>query len=537
MNSNRRKKKNEKRGRQEEEDKLDDDDYHMQQEMKRQVVEGGREKREGYDNNDEGGRRRNKKKINDEGDNNKSGQDSTIVGIINVPEDVMMADIMKYLHQHEVVHGLSETNKLFSTLIRDRYGIEIKMYPNEQLSPGVWKNVSSVRPVSTTWARNGVHYENFMGSVKKNKDGRFMLKEVKAQLQKHQSCAIPFTRFDIQFLQTLPLEELKLEHLKISQLDLKIIQSMETLESLIVLKCHIQEGICLFPPKLKTLQVIQAYDEEAAVIEDLPECLESFECENVHLKRSTEAGFLIPPRLLDLKVTWLMDSERKFAIEILPFDLPATLLNLKISTMSRLETLPSLCLGSLKSIELSYCGSLHPLPPLPQTLLKLVIGNCDRIELFNLPNNLEELLWESCKYLELDISNLPMQLQKFSFRDCRKMKRTKQLDQLPVHLKNLELKMFSKLERLPSLQSGLYSLCLEHCNSFALLPVLPESLRELTLDWLPELDNMASLIDNLEELSLSGCAKLKDLDHIPHKLKYLDIHQMELLQILNFKFP
>jgi hypothetical protein len=58
---------------------------------------------------------------------------------VRVPEDVMMTHIVGYLNQKEVVSGLSETNKLFSILMRDRYRIEIKMYSNEVLnfSPGV----------------------------------------------------------------------------------------------------------------------------------------------------------------------------------------------------------------------------------------------------------------------------------------------------------------------------------------------------------------------------------------------------------------
>jgi hypothetical protein len=76
------------------------------------------------DVNNEGGRRikriKKKKRINED-DDNKFGQD-TIVGIINVPEDVFMFHIVGNLNQkEEVVSGLSETNKLFSILIRDRY--------------------------------------------------------------------------------------------------------------------------------------------------------------------------------------------------------------------------------------------------------------------------------------------------------------------------------------------------------------------------------------------------------------------------------
>jgi hypothetical protein len=64
-----------------------------------------------------------------------------IVGINNVPEDVFMFHIVGYPNQVEVVGGLSETNKLYSALIRNRCRIEVKMYPDEILndSPGVWK--------------------------------------------------------------------------------------------------------------------------------------------------------------------------------------------------------------------------------------------------------------------------------------------------------------------------------------------------------------------------------------------------------------
>jgi hypothetical protein len=139
-----------------------------------------------------------------------------------------------------------------------------------------------------------------------------------------------------------------------------------------------------FPPKLKVLQIIPPFGE-VIVIEDLPESLESFECDQVHLNRSTETGFLIPPKLLNLDVSRLRNSEGKCEIEILPLDLPTTLLGLKISNMPSLQTLPYLCLGYLRSIELSDCDSLSTLPPFPQSLLKLVIYSCGEIRALNLP--------------------------------------------------------------------------------------------------------------------------------------------------------
>jgi hypothetical protein len=118
--------------------------------------------------------------------------------------------------------------------------------------------------------------------------------------------------------------------------------------SWIVLR-RMQKGLCLFPPKLKALQINS--HSEVPSIEYLPETLESFECGAIRLKKSTEAGFLIPPRLLNLDVSRLMGSEGKDKIEILPFDIPSTLLSLNISNMRNLQSLPSLCLGSLRSIE------------------------------------------------------------------------------------------------------------------------------------------------------------------------------------------
>jgi hypothetical protein len=147
-------------------------------------------------------------------------------------------------------------------------------------------------------------------------------------------------------------------------------------------------------------------------------------------------------------------------IETLPFDLPVTLLSLKITYMPSLQVLPSLCLGSLRSIELSRCPSLSTLPPFPQSLLKLVVILCDQIESLNLPNGLEEMSCGWCDRLELDLSKLP-QLQKLSIKCCDRMKRLTQLDLLPAHLKDLELGGFYNLTSLPS---GLHSLKLEHCD-------------------------------------------------------------------------
>jgi hypothetical protein len=59
------------------------------------------------------------------------------------------------------------------------------------------------------------------------------------------------------------------------------------------------------------LQVIPPFKEEVIAIKDLPRSLEFFKCDNVQLKRSTESDFLIPPRLLNLNVSNLRDSEEK----------------------------------------------------------------------------------------------------------------------------------------------------------------------------------------------------------------------------------
>jgi hypothetical protein len=310
-----------------------------------------------------------RKRQQQDGNNNNS-----IVGIINIPEDVFMFHIVGYLNQKEVVGGLSETNKLYCRLMRNRYGIGINMYPNDVLniSPEIWMNITNVRLVRTIWAERGVRYEDFMNSVSKDKGGRFMFGEVKTQLNRHNYHNVSFSQFDIQTLQMMPLKELKLEKIDYEISDLKIIQSMETIEFLIFLECDILKGICLFPPKLKVLQITPKYGFQ--VLKDLPDDLESLECDYVHLKRSKEAEFLIPPRLLNLDVSRLVNSEGKGVFETLPFDLPKPLLRLKIPHISRLQALPSLCLGSLRSIDLFRCGSVSPLRPFPRSLPKLAIA-------------------------------------------------------------------------------------------------------------------------------------------------------------------
>jgi Leucine-rich repeat (LRR) protein len=117
------------------------------------------------------------------------------------------------------------------------------------------------------------------------------------------------------------------------------------------------------------------------------------------------------------------------------------------------------------------------------------------------------------------------------------MKEVTQLDQLPAHLKDLELEGFGNFVSLPYLPSGLHSLCLEYYHSLILPPILPGSLRKLALWLLLSLENMALLPDNLKELSLWECERLKELDHIPDKLKSLKIGEMKLLQIFNFNLP
>jgi hypothetical protein len=152
-----------------------------------------------------------RKRQQQDGNNNNS-----IVGINNVPEDVFIFHVVGYLSQKEVVGGLSETNKSFSTLVRDRYGIEIKMYSDE-IFPKVWKNITSVRFITTIWTERGMRYEYIMDSIEKGADGRFTLKDLKGQLDRHSECEVFFSQFDIQTLQMLPLKILQLEEIVVSQ--------------------------------------------------------------------------------------------------------------------------------------------------------------------------------------------------------------------------------------------------------------------------------------------------------------------------------
>jgi hypothetical protein len=79
------------------------------------------------------------------------------------------------------------------------------------------------------------------------------------QLNIHEYHKASFSQFDIQTLQMIPLKELKLEKIAISRPDLEIIQSMETIESLVFLDCGFQEGLSLFPPNLKVLKITSTF--------------------------------------------------------------------------------------------------------------------------------------------------------------------------------------------------------------------------------------------------------------------------------------
>jgi hypothetical protein len=89
--------------------------------------------------------------------------------------------------------------------MRNRYGIEIKVYPDEVfIRPSeVWKNITKVRLIRTIWARKGMRYEDFMNSVSKDAEGGFKLQEVKSQLDRQEHRNVSFSQFDIQILQMI----------------------------------------------------------------------------------------------------------------------------------------------------------------------------------------------------------------------------------------------------------------------------------------------------------------------------------------------
>jgi hypothetical protein len=97
-----------------------------------------------------------------------------------------------------------------------------------------------------------------MGSIKRDAEGRFTLKEVRDQLDKNNYRAVSFSQFDIQALQIMPLKALKLNDIVVSLPDLKIIQPMTILESL-SLKSELQTAAIVFPLKLKALQIIPSH--------------------------------------------------------------------------------------------------------------------------------------------------------------------------------------------------------------------------------------------------------------------------------------
>jgi hypothetical protein len=76
------------------------------------------------------------------------------------------------------VGGLGKTNKLFSTLMRSRYGIEIKMYLDKVVSLGDWKNISSKQACHYNLGRKEIQYEEFMDRIEKDGDVKFSLKKL-----------------------------------------------------------------------------------------------------------------------------------------------------------------------------------------------------------------------------------------------------------------------------------------------------------------------------------------------------------------------
>jgi hypothetical protein len=109
-------------------------------------------------------------------------------------------------------------------------------------------NITNVRFVTTIWTHKGMRHEDFMNSIKRDAEGRFKVKEMKAQLNRQSECIVSFSQFDIQTLQMMPLKVLKLENIEISQLDLKVIRSMRTIESLIFLNAMFRMFLEMFLP-------------------------------------------------------------------------------------------------------------------------------------------------------------------------------------------------------------------------------------------------------------------------------------------------
>jgi hypothetical protein len=381
---------------------------------------------------------------------------------------------VKYLTQYEVICGFSETNKLFSALNRERFGIMLNIYPDEPSisTTAVCRKFQNLSFWATPWSRCDISYDDFLNGFEKR--NYFSMKEIACRLPRmSQRCS--FARFDVHGLQGMDIRNLEFGgNIALRHSDLEFIQSITFLESLIFRENIFVKELDTFPPNLIKLY-ISSCNDEGAEVRNLPDSLQVLDCVNVSVPEDSSSIF--PLGLLSLRI-W--DEE-------------------EMSSKSIFKHLPSLSVSKLISLELLYCKYIEQLLDLPSSLRKLKIERCNKMFRISLPEELEEFKCINCPELEVKISSLPMGLKKLTFIETDKVNGL--LTQLEYSLLYLE------------------ELILGDCANLITLPSFPKTLRHFEIGFAPKLNTIPELPSTLDFLSLSGCAA--KIDHIPLRLKTL----------------
>eukprot|EP01018_Ginkgo_biloba_P036119 Gb_11158 [translate_table: standard] len=247
----------------------------------------------------------------------------------------------------------------------------------------------------------------------------------------------------------------------------------------------------------------------------------------------------LPRGLVQTRIEWCSQ------LKTILFDM-SQMNELKVFYVSNCESLTELRgFGSLKfltEVELSSCGELAELPPLPEALVQARIEECSRLKTISFDmsqvNELKVLHVSHCENLtELRGLGSLKSLTELELRNCPKLE---ELPPLPRGLVQARIQRCSRLKTISFDMSQMNELKVLHvssCQSFMEVPGLGslKSLTELELRSCTELAEMPPLPRGLVQACIEGCSRLKTISFdMPqtNELKVLHVSSCESLREL-----
>ena len=208
-------------------------------------------------------------------------------------------------------------------------------------------------------------------------------------------------------------------------------------------------------------------------------------------------------------------------------EIPEGTTEVDLSGCYELETIPKIP-GTVKKLDLAWCGSLEVSPEIPEGVEEIDFSNCIKLEtITNIPETVQKLNLEKCERLQA-LPAFAEGVEEINLFGCKSLKI---IPNIPATVTKLNFGGCFKLKALSEIPEGVEEINLLDCKRLTTIPNLPETIKKLNLGGWEEIRILPILHEGIEEIDLSDCYSLETISDIPRTVKKLNLQRCERLSL------